>query len=41
MVVLGTFFVTGHSGKAQVPWIIATLVVFMAFTAGGSSSWAG
>ncbi|GAB3466913.1 sugar porter family MFS transporter [Kineococcus endophyticus] len=35
MVVLGTFFVTGHSGKAQVPWIIATLVVFMAFTAGG------
>ena len=35
LVVLGTFFVTGHSGEAQTPWIIATLVVFMAFTAGG------
>ena len=35
MAVLGTFFVTGHDGKAQVPYIIATLVVFMAFTAGG------
>jgi sugar porter (SP) family MFS transporter len=35
LVVLGTFFVTGNDGKAQVPYIITTLVVFMAFTAGG------
>jgi MFS family permease len=35
LVVLGTFFVTGNSGEAQVPYIIATLIVFMAFTAGG------
>ncbi|WP_380160639.1 sugar porter family MFS transporter [Kineococcus sp. R86509] len=35
LIVLGTFFVTGHDGKAQVPWIVATLVAFMAFTAGG------
>jgi sugar porter (SP) family MFS transporter len=35
LIVLGTFFVTGHDGKAQVPYIIATLIVFMAFTAGG------
>ncbi len=35
LVVLGTFFVTGNSGKEQVPYIIATLVAFMAFTAGG------
>jgi len=35
LVVLGTFFVTGNSGKAQVPYIIATLIAFMAFTAGG------
>jgi sugar porter (SP) family MFS transporter len=35
LIVLGTFFVTGNDGKAQVPYIVATLVVFMAFTAGG------
>nr|WP_246315489.1 sugar porter family MFS transporter [Kineococcus aurantiacus] len=35
LIVLGTFFVTGNDGKAQVPWIIATLIAFMAFTAGG------
>jgi len=33
--VLGTFFVTGHDGKSMIPWIIATLITFMAFTAGG------
>ncbi len=33
--VLGTFFVTGNSGRAQVPYIIATLLVFMFFNAGG------
>ncbi|WP_294564116.1 sugar porter family MFS transporter [uncultured Arthrobacter sp.] len=35
LIVLGTFFVTGNDGDAQVPYIIATLIVFMAFTAGG------
>ncbi|NAZ84983.1 sugar porter family MFS transporter [Kineococcus indalonis] len=35
LVVLGTFFVTGNDGEAQVPFIVATLVAFMAFTAGG------
>jgi len=35
LIVLGTFFVTGNDGPAQVPYIIATLIVFMAFTAGG------
>lgn len=35
MFVLGTFFVTGNSGPEMVPWIVATLVAFMAFTAGG------
>ncbi len=35
LIVLGTFFVTGNDGKAQVPYIIATLIIFMAFTAGG------
>jgi sugar porter (SP) family MFS transporter len=35
LIVLGSFFVTGNNGKAQVPYIIATLIVFMAFTAGG------
>jgi MFS family permease len=35
LVVLGTFFVTGKDGAAQVPYIIATLIVFMAFNAGG------
>ncbi|WP_370882741.1 sugar porter family MFS transporter [Kineosporia succinea] len=33
--VLGSFFVTGHDGKSAIPWIIATLIAFMAFTAGG------
>ncbi|WP_432514709.1 sugar porter family MFS transporter [Kineococcus sp. SYSU DK001] len=35
LIVLGTFFVTGNAGKEQIPWIVATLVAFMAFTAGG------
>jgi sugar porter (SP) family MFS transporter len=35
LLVLGTFFVTGNAGRAQVPFIITTLIVFMAFTAGG------
>jgi sugar porter (SP) family MFS transporter len=35
LVVLGTFIVTGNSGRDQVPYIIATLIVFMAFNAGG------
>jgi sugar porter (SP) family MFS transporter len=35
LVVLGTFFVTGNDGEAQVPYIVATLIAFMAFTAGG------
>ncbi|GAA1434484.1 hypothetical protein GCM10009616_29030 [Microlunatus lacustris] len=35
LIVLGTFFVTGNDGPAQVPYIIATLIVFTAFTAGG------
>jgi sugar porter (SP) family MFS transporter len=35
LLVLGSFFVTGHDGKAMIPWIIATLIAFMAFTAGG------
>jgi sugar porter (SP) family MFS transporter len=35
LVVLGSFFVTGNSGKSMVPWIVATLIAFMAFTAGG------
>ncbi|WP_097183357.1 sugar porter family MFS transporter [Blastococcus haudaquaticus] len=35
LIVLGTFFVTGNDGEAQVPYIVATLIVFMAFTAGG------
>ena len=35
LIVLGTFFVTGNDGDAQVPYIIATLIAFMAFTAGG------
>jgi sugar porter (SP) family MFS transporter len=33
--VLGTLFVTGNSGKDSVPFIIACLVVFMLFNAGG------
>jgi sugar porter (SP) family MFS transporter len=35
LVVLGSFFVTGNDGKSMIPWIIVTLVAFMAFTAGG------
>ncbi len=35
LIVLGTFFVTGNDGDAQVPYIVATLIAFMAFTAGG------
>ncbi len=35
MLVLGSFFVTGHRGKSATPWIVATLIVFMALTAGG------
>ena len=35
LIVLGTFFVTGNDGPEMVPFIIATLIVFMAFTAGG------
>jgi sugar porter (SP) family MFS transporter len=35
LVVLGAFFVTDHAGPDQVPFIIATLIVFMAFNAGG------
>jgi sugar porter (SP) family MFS transporter len=33
--VLGTFFVTGNAGHSQVPFIVATLLVFMFFNAGG------
>ena len=33
--VLGTLFVTGNSGKESVPFIIACLVIFMLFNAGG------
>ena len=33
--VLGTFFATGNDGKSMIPWIIGTLITFMAFTAGG------
>ena len=35
LIVLGTFFVTGNDGKSMIPWIVATLIAFMAFTAGG------
>lgn len=35
LIVLDTFFVTGNNGKAEVPYIIATLIVVMTFTAGG------
>jgi sugar porter (SP) family MFS transporter len=35
LVVLGALFVTGHSGKSDVPFIIACLMVFMFFNAGG------
>ena len=33
--VLGALFVTGHSGRSDVPLIVACLVVFMLFNAGG------
>ncbi len=33
--VLGLLFVTGHSGRDDVPFIVACLVVFMFFNAGG------
>jgi sugar porter (SP) family MFS transporter len=35
LIVLGWFFVSGNDGKDMIPWIIATLIAFMAFTAGG------
>jgi MFS family permease len=35
LIVLGTFFTGGNPDQASVQWIVATLVVFMAFTAGG------
>jgi MFS family permease len=35
MLVLGTFFVAGNTGKSATPYIIACLIAFMAFTAGG------
>jgi sugar porter (SP) family MFS transporter len=35
LAVLGTLFVTGHSGRNSTPFIIACLVVFMFFNAGG------
>jgi len=35
LIVLGTFFVTDNTGRDQIPYIVATLVAFMAFTAGG------
>jgi sugar porter (SP) family MFS transporter len=35
MFVLGAFFVTDNAGAGNVPYIIAALIVFMAFNAGG------
>jgi sugar porter (SP) family MFS transporter len=35
LILLGAFFVTGNAGKSMIPWIVATLIAFMAFTAGG------
>jgi MFS family permease len=35
LAVLGTLFATGHSGRDSTPFIIACLVVFMFFNAGG------
>ena len=35
MIVLGAFFVTDNAGKDSTPYIIACLIAFMAFTAGG------
>ncbi len=33
--VLGALFVTGHNGRSDIPFIVACLVVFMLFNAGG------
>ncbi len=33
--VLGGLFVTGHSGRDSIPYIVACLVIFMLFNAGG------
>ncbi len=35
LIVLGSFFVTGNDGKSMIPWIVGSLIAFMAFTAGG------
>ena len=35
LAVLGTLFVTGHSGRSDIPFIVACLIVFMFFNAGG------
>jgi sugar porter (SP) family MFS transporter len=35
LAVLGTLFVTGHSGRGDTPFIVACLIVFMFFNAGG------
>jgi sugar porter (SP) family MFS transporter len=35
LLVLGSFFVFDNAGKASTPYIIACLITFMAFTAGG------
>lgn len=35
LTVLGLLFITGNDGKDSTPWIIACLIAFMAFTAGG------
>jgi sugar porter (SP) family MFS transporter len=35
LAVLGALFVTGHSGRDSIPFIVACLVVFMFFNAGG------
>ncbi len=35
LLVLGWFFVTGNAGKDHVPFIVACLIVFMFFNAGG------
>jgi len=35
LAVLGALFVTGHSGRGDIPFIVACLIVFMFFNAGG------
>ena len=35
LAVLGALFVTGHSGRDSIPFIVACLIVFMFFNAGG------